>query len=131
MGTSCRIAYEENGIIYSIYIHVDGYVQGTGQFLINMTEMEQVHALIQTGDKRSVFTDEYDDAPFKTDHTLSDLLSRTFRQGCEFVYLFYGKVWLVCKLYRECLEYKEHEESEMYTFHPLEEEINSELNKRK
>jgi hypothetical protein len=131
MGTSCRIAYEENGIFYSIYIHDDGYVHTTGQFLINMIKMEQVRALILAGDKWSIFTDEYDDTPFETDQCLSGLLSRSFRQGGECVYLFYRQKWLVCTLYRECLEYKENEESEMYTFYPLDEEIEAELKKRK
>lgn len=35
MGTSSRIAYEEDGVIYSIYVHFDGYITGgTGEWLL-------------------------------------------------------------------------------------------------
>jgi hypothetical protein len=78
MGTSSRIAYEEDGVIYSIYVHFDGYITGgIGEWLLfNMINMEQIRAFIEKGDRSSIEGDELYDVEPETDETPATLMKR-------------------------------------------------------
>ena len=107
MGTSSRIAYEEDGVIYSIYVHFDGYIQGgTGEWLLfNVTNLELIKTFLSKGDRRSVYGEELYEVEPETDEMPAALLTRSFRQGCDFVYLFWKGEWKVCKRYVEDGQY--------------------------
>ena len=98
MGTNSRIAYEEDGVIYSIYVHFDGYIQGgIGDWLlVNLTNIELIRFFLIKGDRRSVLSEELYDVELQTDETPAKLLTRSFKQGCYYVYLFWQGEWLVC-----------------------------------
>lgn len=107
MGTNSRIAYEEDGIIYSIYVHFDGYIKnGTGEWLLfNLINIDLIRAFLMKGDRRSVWDEELYDVELQTDETPAKLLSRSFQQGCDFVYFFWKGEWSVCTTYVEDGQY--------------------------
>jgi hypothetical protein len=116
MGTSSRIGIiQADGTILSIYVHFDGYLDGVGYYLETL-KTEEIMAFLEKGDRRSVHQDSADsfyDTPPEMDYSLAAFLSRGFKGGCDFFYVFSNE-WLVYH------PYEFGDTSKQYTFYSIE-----------
>jgi len=112
MGTSSRIGIVKSNKIVSIYVHLDGYYKGVGEFLLeHMKTEEKTQEFLSKGDRQSVENEEYYDGTIQVDVSLAAFLSSGLKQSCEFFYLMENGKWVATDSYPE---------NGFFTFNPLE-----------
>lgn len=113
MSTRSRIGYFEDGIVYSVYCHFDGYPEGVGATLFeHYNSMEKARDLVSLGNISSLGASlDYSEDPsvgtrdyfrwrgepiqIERDFGIDDYLNCGFDCGEDYLYLFLFGFWLV------------------------------------
>lgn len=109
MGTRSRVAVMHGNVCKSVYCHYDGYLEYTGQILLNHYDTVKANELISRGDNSGVketleemnfYKDRgEDDVSWQVAHTFEEFLEQV--EGCcgEYYYVMKDGVWYAGAVY--------------------------------